>query len=305
MLASFLAGVVALFAPCCISVMLPAYFASSFASKRAMVAMTFVFAVGVGLIILPIALGAAAIGAVIVSHHLVVYLAGGLLMLGLGIYVLVGGELALPMPGLPQAQGRGPLAVLTLGAFSGVASSCCAPVLFGLVTLAGATASLGSALLLGIAYIFGMVFPLFAIAVLWERFNWSQSRLLRGRQFMFSALGWRVSIHSTALASAVILIAMGLVVVGIAFNGPAMSASGWQLALSGAVQHYAHLLEVWLRGVPGWVTSAAVVVMIVAVIAVALRQLLGREDEHEGEAAAAPEPAKADEIGPPLPASDR
>ena len=293
-LASFLAGVVALFAPCCISVMLPAYFASSFASKRALIGMTFVFAVGVGLIILPVALGAAAIGAVIVSHHLVVYLAGGILMLGLGIYVLVGGELALPMPGMPQARGRGPLAVLTLGAFSGVASSCCAPVLFGLVTLAGASASFGSALTLGVAYIFGMVAPLFAIALLWERFNWSQSRLLRGRHFTVGALGWRFSVHSTALASAVILIAMGLVVIGIAFNGPAMSASGWQLVLSGQVQHYAHLLQVWLRGVPGWLTSGVILLLIVAVVAVALRQLLGRE-----------QPEAHDEFGSPVSAPEQ
>src|SRR6266852_3808574 len=90
---SFLAGMVALFAPCCISVMLPAYFASSFATKRALIAMTFVFAAGVGLVVLPIALGAAAIGSLISSHHTAFYLDGGLLMVGLGIYMLVGGKL--------------------------------------------------------------------------------------------------------------------------------------------------------------------------------------------------------------------
>ena len=43
-LASFLAGTVALFAPCCISVMLPAYFSSAFQNRRVLVAMTFLFA---------------------------------------------------------------------------------------------------------------------------------------------------------------------------------------------------------------------------------------------------------------------
>jgi len=88
-LASFLAGMVALFAPCCISVMLPAYFASSFATKRALVAMTFIFAAGLGLIILPIALGAAAIGSAISAHHLIFYLAGGALMLALGLETIL------------------------------------------------------------------------------------------------------------------------------------------------------------------------------------------------------------------------
>lgn len=275
-LASFLAGVVALFAPCCISVMLPAYFASSFATKRALVAMTFVFAAGLGLIILPIALGAAALGGLILSHHLEVYLAMGLLMVGLGLYVLVGGELALPMPGMRPVAGRGPIAVLMLGAFSGIASSCCAPVLAGLVALAGASGSFSAAVLLGTAYVFGMVFPLFVISLLWDRFNWAQSRLLRGRYVSMGAFGWRISVHSTALASGLILIAMGLVVVYVAFNGNSMPTSGWPIILSADAQHYAHLVLVWLGALPGWVTAAALLAILIGLSWFALRQTILR-----------------------------
>jgi len=275
MLASFLAGMVALFAPCCISVMLPAYFASSFGTKRALVAMTFVFAIGLGLIILPISLGAAALGGLIISHHFEIYFVGGVLMVGLGIYVLVGGELALPMPGFRPVHGRGPLAVLTLGAFSGVASSCCAPVLAGLVALAGASGSLGAAVLLGTAYVFGMVFPLFVISLLWDRFNWADNRLLRGRHVNVHFLGWRASVHSTALASGLILIAMGLVVVYVAFTGNVMPTSGWQIVLSADIQHYAHLAIVWLGRLPGWVTAAALVGILAALGVLAVQQALG------------------------------
>ena len=55
-LAAVIAGMIALFAPCCISVMLPAYFASSFQNRRLLVAMTFLFAAGIATVILPIAL---------------------------------------------------------------------------------------------------------------------------------------------------------------------------------------------------------------------------------------------------------
>src|SRR6266571_3798255 len=171
---------VALFAPCCISVMLPAYFASSFATKRALVAMTFIFAAGLGLIILPIALGAAAIGSAISAHHLIFYLAGGTLMLALGLYMLAGGKLMLAMR---ARRGSGPLAVLSLGAFSGVASSCCAPVLAGVAALSGASGSFSNAFILGVAYVFGMVLPLFVVALLWDRFNWGESWLLKGKRF--------------------------------------------------------------------------------------------------------------------------
>src|SRR5713226_7073942 len=252
-LASFLAGMVALFAPCCISVMLPAYFASSFATKRALITMTFVFAAGLSLIILPIALGAAAIGALIAGHHLVFYLAGGTLMLALGFYMLVGGKLMLPMPALRARRGSGPLAVLSLGAFSGVASSCCAPVLAGVATLSGASGSFGAALVLGIGYVFGMVFPLFVIALLWDRFNWGESRLLKGKRFSLRFFGRRLVLHSTALASGLILIAMGAFVLVIAFRGNSMPSSGWQLSLSAHVQHYAHVVKTWAHALPDWV----------------------------------------------------
>lgn len=56
-IAEVVAGVLALFAPCCISFMLPAYFASSFQNRLRLVAMTFLFAAGVTTIMLPIALG--------------------------------------------------------------------------------------------------------------------------------------------------------------------------------------------------------------------------------------------------------
>ncbi len=218
MLASFLAGTVALFAPCCISVMLPAYFASSFASRRALIAMTFVFAAGISLVILPVALGA---------------------------------------------------------------GSCCAPVLAGVAALAGVSGSYPAALTLGVAYVFGMVFPLFLIALLWDKFDWSESRLLRGRRFSLVAFGRTLSVHSTALVSGLILVGMGGAVIWIATRGNSMPSSGWQVALSAHLQHYAHLVTTWAKTVPGWITGLAVVAALVALAWKALRQVADAPAEPE------------------------
>ena len=141
LLAAFLGGMVALFAPCCISVMLPAYFATSFRRRRALVSMTFVFALGVGAIILPIAFGASGISRLISGHHTGVFLAGAALMITLGVATLAGWKPPIPMVGMRARGERGPAAVFALGAFSGVASACCAPVLAGVVTLSGAASS--------------------------------------------------------------------------------------------------------------------------------------------------------------------
>ena len=272
-LGSFLAGMVALFAPCCVSVMLPAYLASSMGTRRALVAMTFVFAAGVGLVILPIALGAAAVSSLITGQHFLVYLVMGMLMLMLGVYVFFGGTLAMPMPGMRARPRPGMASVLSLGAFSGIASSCCAPVLAGVVALAGASGSLGAAVVLGTVYVFGMVAPLFVISLLWDRFNWGESKLLRGARFRVSIIGRSRSLHSTAAVSGLILVAMGALVIAIAFNGQSMSLTGWALVFAGELQHWAHVVGQWLSPVPSWLIDLLLLAALVGLAIVALRQL--------------------------------
>src|SRR5713101_846238 len=121
-LAAIIAGAIALFAPCCISVMLPAYFASSFQNRRALVAMTFVFGAGVATIVLPIAMGAAVFRSLFSAHHTTVYLVGGLLMLTLAAYTLAGGQIRMPTPSRGASRRKGPLSIYTLGVFSGIAT---------------------------------------------------------------------------------------------------------------------------------------------------------------------------------------
>ena len=108
-IAAGVAGVIALFAPCCILVTLPAYFVTSFQNSRVLVAMTFLFAAGMATIILPIAMGAATGLRLITEEHTAIYVAVGLLMLMLGAYVLLRGRLHLPMPGQRAGGRAGPL----------------------------------------------------------------------------------------------------------------------------------------------------------------------------------------------------
>src|SRR5712692_1270387 len=207
---------VALFAPCCISVMLPAYFATSFRRRRALVSMTFVFALGVAAIILPIAFGASGISRLISGHHTVVFLSGAGLMAAMGVATLAGWKPPIPMMGMRARTERGPGAVFALGAFSGTASACCAPVLAGVATLSGAASSFPVALAVGVAYVFGMVVPLFVIALLWDRYDWANSRLMRGHTF--TVAGRRL--QAATLVSGFLLLAMGSLTFILALTGP-------------------------------------------------------------------------------------
>lgn len=270
-LAAAIAGVVALFAPCCISVMLPAYFASSFKNRKVLVAMTFLFGAGIATVILPLAMGASVLRQLFTTQHTVIYVVGGLFMLGLGAYTLLGGELHLPMPGRRAGGKSGPLSVYSLGVFSGVASSCCAPVLAGVIALSSVASSFGLALALGAAYVFGMVAPLFLISLLWERHDWRSSRLFRPRTFAYRIGPIRRTITGTSLASGLLLALMGTVTLYVGLAYDSMPAStGWQARLSADLEHYGRAITEALSWIPGW---AAAVALLVAVALLAWRAL--------------------------------
>lgn len=266
LVAALIAGSIALFAPCCISVMLPAYFATSFQNRGRLVAMTFLFAAGIATVILPIALGAAVLLRVINAGHTPLYVVGGLIMLGLGLYTLLGGKINLPSPGGRPAGSTGPLAVYSLGLFSGVASSCCAPVLAGLITLSGISASLPVALGFGTAYVIGMVAPLFVMALLWEAVDWRASGWFRPRRISYRVGPLRRTIGLTDLASGGLLVVLGAAAASIGISGESTPASGdWQATVAVWLQQAGAWLTALLAPLPDWV-----VVLLVAIAAGAL-----------------------------------
>jgi cytochrome c-type biogenesis protein len=282
-IAATVAGVIALFAPCCISVMLPAYFASSFQNRGLLVAMTFLFAAGVATVILPLAMGASALRQLFTEQHTLIYGVGGLIMVGLGAYTLLGGQLHIPVPGRRAGGKGGPFSVYSLGVFSGVASSCCAPVLAGVIALSGIASSFGLALGLGAAYVFGMVAPLFIISLLWERYDWRSSRLFRPRSFTYRLGPLRRTITGTSLASGILLALMGTATLYVGLAYDAMPASGgWQARLSAELQRYGQTVTDALSWVPSW---AAAIILLAIVALLALRALgqVGHGPDEEDE----------------------
>ena len=205
---SFLAGVVALAMPCCFSVLLPSYFGSVFKKRSAILGMTLVFSLGVAAILLPIALGVFALSSFFSLNHSLLFVIGGFFMLFLGAGTLLGIQL-IPMfsPDVNLERSSVPT-VFTLGVFGGVASSCCAPVLAGILVLTALTSSLLGATLIGASYVVGMVFPLFVAASLMDRSDVVQ-RFLQGRMIN-TGMG---SIHSSKLIAAVIFLSMGVVTI--------------------------------------------------------------------------------------------
>lgn len=174
---------VALFAPCCITFLLPSYLANIFKEKGRVLWMTLIFGIGIATILVPTALGIRAVGQFFQDYHTQTYVVGGAFMVLLGLMQLTGKKVTLPMIHLTIDLNKrhDPWSVYLLGVFSGITSSCCTPVLAGILTISFLSPTFFWAGLAGLSYVFGMVVPLVVLALLLEKINWTTLPRLRGK----------------------------------------------------------------------------------------------------------------------------
>ncbi|MBI2617772.1 hypothetical protein HYW55_06575 [Candidatus Gottesmanbacteria bacterium] len=167
--ASFLGGMVALFAPCCITFLFPSYLGTIFKERSRVVLLTLVFALGLGSILVPVALGMKIIVSLFDQFHTTTYLLGALFMFLMGLFTLFEVKLMLPLPYFTMPKETTVISTFLLGVFSGITSSCCAPVLFAAITLSSLSPSILTALIVASVYVLGIVFPLFFLSLFYEK----------------------------------------------------------------------------------------------------------------------------------------
>src|SRR3989344_745258 len=89
-IAAFLGGMLALIAPCCITFMLPSYFAHAFKNRVDILKVTTIFGAGVAAVLVPIGIGIAALARLFSQFHQGIFLAAGAFLLLLGALSLLG-----------------------------------------------------------------------------------------------------------------------------------------------------------------------------------------------------------------------
>ena len=295
-LAAFLAGGVALFAPCCIVFLAPSYLAAAAKNRRwRLLPLTFVFAAGLALVLVPITMGVSLIAGAIAKYHVVLYWAGGLLMIGLGVLALSGAMWSMPSFLRAPDTARGDTATFfSLGVFSGIASSCCAPVLAGVMTLSALSGSAAGGLVLGLAYVFGMVIPLFVMALLWDKRPDGMRGFLRAKPV-------RIKLGSFTLATNTVnlLVAVGFVIMGIAviFQAGATEMTGADAPLVGMGAWLSEVFA-WLLAVtapiPEFVLGLLLLALVSVFVLVTLRDRTTAEQAADAHDCCGPEADDAD-----------
>lgn len=217
LITAFFGGMVALFAPCCITFLLPSYLANIFKEKQHVVWMTLVFGAGIATILVPTALGIRAVGQVFQQFHTQTYLVGSAFMVLLGLMELTGKKITLPMIHwtIDLKKRHDPWSVYLLGIFSGITSSCCTPVLAGVLTLSFLSPTFLWAGLAGISYVFGMVVPLVILALLLEKIEWTKIAGVRGKTIMVAGR----SVLITDAIAGVLFILVGITFSVLALTG--------------------------------------------------------------------------------------
>lgn len=246
-LAAFLAGGVALFAPCCIVFLAPSYMAVAVKNRRwRLLPLTFVFAAGLALVLVPITLGISLVAATIANWHTQLYYAGGALMLALAVLSLSGRMWSLPsFVHAPDTAAGDSASFFALGVFSGIASSCCAPVLAGVMTLSALSGSPAGGVVLGLAFVFGMTLPLFVMALVWDRFDLGSRHWLKARPVRLRVAGRELVTNTVNVVVAIAFAVMGVLVLLLAGSGEMTRGPDAQVAIGRGLDRAAgRLLDV-------------------------------------------------------------
>lgn len=169
--AAFVGGMVALFAPCCITFLFPSYLGTIFKEKKRVVFLTLIFALGIASILVPVAVGFRFIVSFFNDFHTTIYLLGALVMFLVGLMTLLDIKIMLPVPHhlMPEDKETNIFSTYVLGIVSGITSSCCAPVLFAAITLSTLSPTLITSLVVSVVYVLGMVFPLLIMSLFYEK----------------------------------------------------------------------------------------------------------------------------------------
>ncbi|WP_432071497.1 cytochrome c biogenesis CcdA family protein [Streptomyces wuyuanensis] len=271
-LAAFLGGLLALLSPCS-ALLLPAFFAYSIDTTSRLVARTCVFYAGLATTLVPLGAAGSFAGRLFYGHRDLLVAVGGWLIVALGAAQLAG--LGFASRRLAEAGGRirptTALSVYALGAVYGLAGFCAGPILGSVLTVAALSGSPAYGGLLLAVYALGMAVPLFVLALLWERWDLSRRRWLRGRTLRIAG---RFELHTTSALSGLFFILLGTLF--LVFDGTTALPGLLSVDDSFAVEQWASSAG---RAVPDWVLLA--VVVAAAAIVLAVRGLRGRDRERD------------------------
>ena len=278
--AAFVAGVAALFAPCCITVLLPSYFASIFRERYRVFLMTFIFFLGILAVFLPIGLGVAALGAFFSKYHTIVFGIGGIFLALLGVIILTGRHFSLPFSVHPALKEHNAASVFVLGVFSAIATTCCAPVLAGVLALAALPGSVFWGVIYTVSYVFGIVAPLFLLSLFLDKADFAQKlRRIFNTPIRYRLGGKEIQIAASDAISGATFFLMGALILYLAFTNRLFMRAEYQTSINIYLTKVLQSVSGVVRAVPEYLWTLLLIIIIGGVVWRVIRQF--KRENHE------------------------
>ena len=270
---AFIAGIAALFAPCCITVLLPAYLGSIFRQKRTVMLMTFIFFTGLLAVFLPLGLGFASLGALFSKYHDLLFALGGIFLLLLGASILLGLHFSLQFSH-PKMKVQGAGSVFVLGIFSAFATLCCAPVLAGVLALSILPGSIFWGGMYALMYVLGMVFPLFILAYFMDKSDLGNKLNFFKKQISYSIANKKREITIAELVSGITFLLMGTLILYLAKAGKLAMSSDYQVSVNIFMANMTSSINSFFEKIPliAWAVVFAVVIILILMILINKRK---------------------------------
>lgn len=216
-LLAFFAGLLTMTSPCGIA-LLPAFFSVAFKDRKKAVLMSGAFSMGLLAAFTVFGLIAGILGDFFNQYKIAFAAASGYALIFFAILLLFNAGFSIFSFKLDYSKGKGIFSAALLGFFFGVGwTPCAGPILYGITLLAANSSTMANGILMLVFYGIGIVAPLILMSYFSDKYDWANSRLLRGKDINFSLFGKRIITHTYNLIGGILLLAIGILMV--AFKG--------------------------------------------------------------------------------------
>lgn len=280
LIAAFVAGIAALFAPCCITVLLPSYLGNIFREKYKIFFMTFVFFLGIATVFLPIGLGASFLAQLFSKYHNFIFAIGGTFLLILGLTMLLGKRFGMKTSARTKL-GSHVSSIYLLGIFSAIATTCCAPVLAGVLALSFASGTISLGILYTLSYVLGMTLPLFVIAILLDKMNLTE-KFMNAQKTVPLGIGklkWRIT--ASELVSGLVFLLMGGYIIYLSTMGKLFTHSNYQLEMNLWNAKFLNSIQGFVSFIPEYIWGLIFISIVAFMSYVFIKQYKNQKNDNK------------------------
>ena len=228
---------------------------------------------GILTVFLPIGLGASFLAQAFSEYHNIIFTVGGIFLVVLGITMLLGKKFALPFSVRGGGMKRNVSSIYILGIFSAIATTCCAPVLAGVLMLSATSGTVVWGALYTLAYVVGMTLPLFIIAMFLDKVNLTERFTNANKNIAMKIGGYSWNIIVSELISGLIFLLMGGYITYLAFSNNLFTHSDYQLEMNIWNAKFLGVINGFTSLIPEYIWALLFIGIVVSISYLFIKQL--------------------------------